>query len=300
MAANGDNKAGGYKAALMKNQDQAAAAQGIPPAAIKTPNQANQGMPAIPLGGDFQVENLLSAMQLHKQAKEEEFRRAQEEEDKLTAFLIEVQSRFPGKKMVLVDRDADLVPRPPVPAMTQPEQPAQRQENGHHERVRWTPDANWDQVSYIINGHFAPFVCRRTDCPNRGQEFWGNIGQSRKKDCNGCNRRLVPLHPEDHVGYPLYSCPDEDCEYMWTYHADVNYRCKVNEAPLTDCPICGITDVAPCRVGNSRLLAAWLVKGALNEWHSLTNNGNYKETKASTNIAAAAVADPPSSEKAIN
>lgn len=297
MAAN--NKAGGYKGALLKNQDNSstpvAVAQGLPPAASRTPNQANQGMPAIPLGGDVQVADVLTAIQTHKKAKEEEFRRAQEEEDKLTTAMLELQARFPGKKMMLVDEGADLVQRSlldsPVPA--QQEQQANHQENGngYRERFRWTPDNNWDQVDFVVKGEFAPFVCRRADCPSRGQEFWGNIGQYRKKDCKGCNRVLVPIKPEDQVGYPLYLCPDDECAYMWSYHGNSQgekQRMKMGEAPTQDCPVCGVESVAACRVGNDRLLAAWLVKGALNEWYALT--GYQNNTSSAYGDAAAAAA----------
>jgi len=287
MEAN-NNKAGGYKYALLKNQDQSsipvAAAKGLPPAASKTPNQANQGMPAIQLGccgsGEVQVENLLSVMQTQKKAKEEEFRRVQEEEEKLTSLLLEVQTRFPGKKMLLVDEGADLVQRPLLTSPTQAQedqQVAPRQENGYHERPRWTPDNNWDQVDFVVKGEFAPFVCLRKDCPNRRQEFWGNIGQYRKKDCKGCTRVLVPIKPEDQVGYPLYVCPDDNCAYMWAYHGNEEgekLRMKMGEAPVQNCPVCGVDSVTACRVGNDRLLAAWLVKGALNEWYTLTGHEN--------------------------
>lgn len=296
MATN--NKAGGYKNALLKNQDQfcipVAAAKGLAPAASRTPNQANQGMPAIPLGrsrGDLQAENLLSAMQTHKKAKEEEFRRAQEEEEKLTALLIDVQNRFPGKKMMLTQR-----PLLPSPVQTQEgQQTAPRQENGSYERPRWNPDNNWEQVNFVIKGDFAPFVCLRNDCPSRGKEFWGNIGQYRKKDCKGCNRILVPIKPEEQIGYPLYVCPDEDCAYMWAYHGNgmgEKLRMKMGQAPVQRCPVCGVQNVAACRVANDRLLAAWLVKGALNEWYTLTdhedNTTSYSDPYVFSSSASAA------------
>lgn len=275
MAANG-KQVGGYKAAAM--------AQGLPPVANGNPNQANQGMPSIAFRAEpvQDATNMLSILDAMKLAQEQEYRRVQEEQTNLASLIATMEAKFPGKKLILVDKDADLVPRhqqlPPAPAA-----PVVQKEENVREDKRWTPDSNYADVEFVTKGKFVPFICNRAGCSNRGKLFWGNIQHHFKKDCAGCNRVLVPIKPENQVGYILYGCPDEECAYCWVFHptqeGDTS-RMKLSDAPAQDCPICGTPDVAPCRVGNDRLLAAWLVKGALNEWYALTGFENHSPSAA--------------------